>query len=299
MIRSLDILWRFSRPHTIIGSTISITALYVIACGHHGLLNNLHLWVLGVLTAIGCNIFIVGINQIEDVRIDVINKPYLPVASGELTVRGARWIVIVAASVSLLISVFISLYLFIVIVLSLLIGVAYSLPPLHLKRHHLPAALAITIVRGLIVNIGGFIAFNQLINRSTDLPQDIRILTIFIIAFSIAIAWFKDLPDMSGDAQYNIRTLAILYSPRVALISGSAIVISAFLYSILMKGIELNGGALPQTIPLLAGNITLLSLFIWQIFSLDLADPSSVRKFYRRFWVFFFLEYGLYLWAYL
>ena len=34
------------------------------------------------------NVFIVGINQLEDVEIDRINKPFLPIAAGDLTVRG-------------------------------------------------------------------------------------------------------------------------------------------------------------------------------------------------------------------
>jgi 4-hydroxybenzoate polyprenyltransferase len=39
--------------------------------------NALHLWRL-------CR-FIVGINQIYDVDIDAVNKPFLPIASGEST----------------------------------------------------------------------------------------------------------------------------------------------------------------------------------------------------------------------
>ncbi len=35
------------------------------------------------------NAFIVGINQIYDKEIDVLNKPFLPVASGEMSVRVA------------------------------------------------------------------------------------------------------------------------------------------------------------------------------------------------------------------
>ncbi|KAF5787644.1 putative homogentisate phytyltransferase [Helianthus annuus] len=46
---------------------------------------------LGVMQAIvgGClaNLYVVGINQLSDVEIDKVNKPYLPLASGELPVR--------------------------------------------------------------------------------------------------------------------------------------------------------------------------------------------------------------------
>ena len=34
------------------------------------------------------NVCIVGINQLYDVDIDRVNKPYLPLASGEISMRG-------------------------------------------------------------------------------------------------------------------------------------------------------------------------------------------------------------------
>ena len=46
---------------------------------------------LGVLALLCGNGYIVGINQIYDVEIDAINKPFLPVASGELS-KAAAWI---------------------------------------------------------------------------------------------------------------------------------------------------------------------------------------------------------------
>jgi UbiA prenyltransferase family len=39
------------------------------------------------------NICIVGLNQLYDVEIDRVNKPYLPLASGELSEQQGRWIV--------------------------------------------------------------------------------------------------------------------------------------------------------------------------------------------------------------
>lgn len=40
---------------------------------------------LGLLALLAGNGYIVGINQIYDVDIDVVNKPFLPVAAGELS----------------------------------------------------------------------------------------------------------------------------------------------------------------------------------------------------------------------
>ena len=48
-------------------------------------------WVLlpramaGVVALLCANAFIVGINQIYDVKIDEVNKPYVPIAAGEMS----------------------------------------------------------------------------------------------------------------------------------------------------------------------------------------------------------------------
>ncbi len=43
-----------------------------------------------LLPALLMNIAIVGLNQLTDVEIDRVNKPYLPLASGELTIPQVR-----------------------------------------------------------------------------------------------------------------------------------------------------------------------------------------------------------------
>jgi len=256
---------------------------------------------LALTMGIACNVFIVGINQIADVDIDRINKPYLPIASGALSVRQATIIACAALAVCLGIASFISSYLFAIIALAAGIGWAYSMPPLHLKQHHLSAAVAITTVRGVLVNLGGFMVFNHIVNRSLVLPENVKILTVFIIVFSIVISWFKDLPDVKGDAKYRIRTLAILYSPRTAVIAGHLLVGAAYLFTIGMKYADLRASTTPsmETRVLLYGHVVLLALFIINAFSIRLGRYTSIRKFYKRFWWFFFAEYLLYLAAYL
>lgn len=299
-MKSLLILWKFSRPHTMTGSMISIYTLFVLICGNHGS-SCLTYLLLALLVGITCNIFIVGINQIADVPIDRINKPYLPIPSAELNIQQARVIVFTALGISLGVALYVSPYLFFIIVMAASIGWAYSMPPFYLKQHHLTAALAITFVRAILLNAGGFLVFNYLVNHSLVMPKDVQLLTLFIIAFSIVIAWFKDLPDIEGDKKYNIRTFAILYSPRAALITGHLLVGAAYLFTIGMKYLDFTRSAIPpfETKVLLYGHVLLLGLFILNAFSIKLADHRSVEKFYTRFWWFFFAEYILYLIAYL
>ena len=103
-----------------------------------------------LVSALLMNICIVGINQIYDVEIDKVNKPYLPLAAGDLSISAAVWIVSVtgAASVALGIASG-SMPLVGTLVLSLLLGMAYSMdiPLLRWKRYPLLAIGCILSVR--------------------------------------------------------------------------------------------------------------------------------------------------------
>ena len=77
-------LWKFSRPHTIIGTSLSVLALYLLAFAlTDSRITLAHLGqLLGAWIACICgNVYIVGLNQLEDVAIDQINKPPPPSSS--------------------------------------------------------------------------------------------------------------------------------------------------------------------------------------------------------------------------
>jgi homogentisate phytyltransferase/homogentisate geranylgeranyltransferase len=139
------------------------------------------------------------------------------------------------------------------------------------------------------------------VNRTINLPDDVKILTVFIIVFSVVISWFKDLPDVKGDSAYQIKTLAILYSPKPVFIAGTVLITLSYLLTIFLKYplVVNSGSALFQDQVLFYGNIILLLLFTANSLTVNLAEHSSVKKFYKRFWWFFFAEYLVYLIAYL
>lgn len=284
-----NIIWKFSRPHTIIGSVVSITTLYLYAYHSSDVFNYL-LLLQALIVGVTCNIFIVGINQIQDVEIDKINKPYLPIPAGILSLSQAKKIVFGSLAISLGLGLYISPYLFAIVALSTAIGWAYSMPPLYLKKHHISAALSISVVRGILLNAGGFLLFNYLLNNKIEMPHDIKILTLFVIAFSVVISWFKDISDIEGDAKFNIKTLAITFSPKHVLIAGNIVVGSAYIFSILNSSKE---------DVLFFGHIALLILFLINSLSINLNQHQSIKKYYQRFWWFFFAEYLIYLFAYL
>ncbi len=289
-MKRLKIFWQFSRPHTIIGSVCSITALYIIACGGRHLADHAGLYIATLIAALACNVFIVGLNQLEDVELDTINKPWLPLAAGTLSRKNALLIIYSALIICLVVSFITALFLLLIMGIILLIGMAYSLPPLKLKQHHLPAALSITLVRGLIVNVGIFLHYQYALYNNFYLPGYIWCLTFFIMAFSVAIAWFKDLPDTEGDDRFHIKTLAVLYSKRNALLGGTLLVCAAYIYVLAWSYFTV---ATNRNYLLITHSI-LFFVFLLNYFYVKLADKNSIKNFYLRFWVFFFAEYILF-----
>lgn len=283
---------RFSRLHTVIGTTISILALYFIALS----LSDFQNWhvpelLLTLVSCLGANIYIVGLNQITDVEIDRINKPYLPLASGAFSMQMGNLIILVSVTLSLLLALYIGHYLLLTVILSLILGTAYSLPPIRLKRFYFWAAFCIIAVRGLIVNLLLFLNFHFIINNRENIPLIIWLLTGVIFIYSIVIAWFKDMPDTEGDGHYRIITLSIkLGVKRVARI-GMVLIILSYLTLIVLPLIR----ALPiQPIVFSLGHLLLLGLFWRASRRVDLQQQSSIFQYYQFIWILFFWEYVIF-----
>ena len=284
---TLHTIWKFSRPHTIIGSTVSILVLFLLQDG--SLTDHLIILLTTLVSALGCNVCITGLNQVIDVELDKINKPELPIASGELNMASAKKIVVIAGIIAIGAAAVLHWVLLLLIVIILLLGIAYSVPPIQLKQHHLPAALAITIVRGVLVNIGMALHFSGMFNGSFIIQPVIYPLTIFISAFSLAIAWYKDLPDRAGDAHFGFRTFPLLYSPKTALYLGAAFVMAAYGWCIFWSYTSSES--------LLMYSLIVLSMaFLLHVMNVRLNEQASIKRFYKLFWVFFFATYLSFLW---
>ena len=291
-------LWKFARPHTIIGTSLSVIglALMALALSITPVLKqpwtvtaNPLLLILGAWVPCICgNIYIVGLNQLEDIEIDKINKPTLPLASGEFSLKEGQLIVATTGILALLLSGFQSVYLFLTIVLSLAIGTAYSLPPLRLKRYPFWAALCIFGVRGIIVNLGFFLHFQVRLGGAGQIPPEVWALTGFMIPFAFAIAIAKDIPDIEGDRRFQIRTFSIRLGARRVFHLARWVLTGAYggMMLVAWRG-------LPSVQPLVVvlthlGLVALLWERSWQV---DLAQKTDIKWFYQWIWKLFFLEY--------
>jgi len=292
-------LWQFSRPHTIIGTSLSVVALYLVALGETQQadfslflgISSLERLFIAWIACLAGNIYIVGLNQLYDVEIDRVNKPQLPLASGDFSLKQGQWIVGIAGAFAIVLAIFLSPWLLATVGISLAIGTAYSVPPLRLKRFSLLAAICILTVRGVVVNMGLFGYFSQGLIQQAIFPPSVLFLTLFILIFTVAIAIFKDVPDMEGDQKFQIQTFTlILGKPFVFQITRGVITLAYG--TMILAGV----GFLPVVNPyfFIGFHGVLLVLFWWYSLNVDLDDKIAIADFYQFIWKLFFLEYLLF-----
>jgi homogentisate phytyltransferase/homogentisate geranylgeranyltransferase len=287
-------LWDFSRPHTIVGTSLSVLALFLIALAtlENTLdINNIKDLLIAWIACLCGNVYIVGLNQLEDQEIDQINKPYLPLASGAFSIVQGRYIVSITGILALIISLIGGWWLWGTVSISLMIGTAYSFPPIRLKRFPLLAAFCIFTVRGVIVNLGLFLYFSYSFTTTSFLVPAVWILTGFVVIFTIAIAIFKDVPDLEGDKEYNITTFTILLGKSAIFKISCAVIILCYLGMITVGFLSLSS---INSLFLIISHLGLLGLLLWRSRKVDLEDKTSIAKFYQFIWKLFFLEYLLF-----
>jgi homogentisate phytyltransferase/homogentisate geranylgeranyltransferase len=286
----LDALWRFSRPHTVIGTTISIVCLYLIAVDTRpGLGLGDGLWDLfwTLVAGLAVNVYIVGVNQLEDIEIDRVNKPDLPLAAGELTPAAAKVIVGATAVIPVAMAITQGPIELAAVLAALLVGAAYSSPPLRLKRFPAIAAASISLVRALAVNLG---VYGHFTGSLADLPAAVWALTIFVLPFSAAIALLKDVPDVEGDRRYRIHTFSVRLGPDRVLAIAVGLLAGAYLAMAIPVALELPH---VSRAVFAGGHLGALALLLAWAIQVDTDDRPGFTRFYMRVWMLFFFEYVL------
>ncbi len=308
--------WKFSRPHTVIGTSLSVISLYLVAIaiasntvpstlgqtsdstGILPLFPSVVTLLIGWVACLCGNVYIVGLNQLEDVAIDRVNKPHLPLAAGEFSPVQGSAIVAITGVLALLLAIAGGPFLLATVGLSLLIGTAYSLPPIRLKRFPFWASFCILTVRGVIVNLGLFLHFSHPHDWSSPiaslalalfrLPPSVFALTLFVLVFTFAIAIFKDVPDMDGDRRYNISTFTLWLGKQTVFNLARGTLTVAYLGMMIAGVIGLpavNGGILVST-----HGVAVVSLWL-RSRAVNLRDKRAISQFYQFIWKLFFVEY--------
>ncbi|KAG6770275.1 hypothetical protein POTOM_025952 [Populus tomentosa] len=289
-----DACWRFLRPHTIRGTALGSTALVARALIEN---TNLIKWSLvlkafsGLFALICGNGYIVGINQIYDIGIDKVNKPYLPIAAGDLSVNSA-WLLVIFFAVAGVLIVGLNFGPFITSLycLGLFLGTIYSVPPLRFKRFPVIAFLIIATVRGFLLNFGVYHATRAALGLPFEWSSPVAFITTFVTLFALVIAITKDLPDVEGDRKYNISTFATKLGVRNIAFLGSGLLLVNYVGAVLAAIYMPQDFSRSLMIP--AHTILALGL-VFQMWVLEQANytKEAISGFYRFIWNLFYAEY--------
>jgi homogentisate phytyltransferase/homogentisate geranylgeranyltransferase len=240
------------------------------------------------------NIYIVGLNQLSDVEIDKINKPYLPLASGEYSIATGAIIVVSSAILSFWLGWIVGSWpLFWALFISFVLGTAYSInvPLLRWKRFAVLAAMCILSVRAVIVQLAFFLHIQTFVfKRPAIFSRSLIFATAFMSFFSVVIALFKDIPDIEGDKIFGIQSFSVRLGQKrvfwicvslLQLAYGVALVVgatSSCLWSKVVTGL---------------GHAVLASVLFYRAKSVDLRSKASLTSFYMFIWKLFYAEYLL------
>ncbi|RMG65438.1 MAG: hypothetical protein D6715_08545 [Calditrichaeota bacterium] len=173
----------------------------------------------------------------------------------------------------------------------MILGTAYSLPPIRLKRFPFWSTFCILAVRGVVVNFGLYWHFLAGTGLGPATPPHLLALVGFMIGLSMAIAWFKDVPDVAGDRRFRIFTLAVRLGVRRILQVGLGLLTLVYL-GMLFWGFTAGSGLQPLAAGLFhAGLLAGLHRKARRVNPNDLA---SLTRYYRFIWLLFYLEYLAY-----
>lgn len=293
----LGALYKFTRPHTIRG-----TILGAISGATRAVLESrapidwrlLPVAALGVVALLCGNAFIVGINQIYDVNIDVINKPFLPIAAGELSIPVA-WAFILGSAVSglAIVKTYFSNLILGLYSLGLVVGALYSTPGTRLKRFPIAAAATIACVRGFLLNFGVYHATMAALGVPFVWSPPITFLAVFMTIYAVVIALAKDLPDVAGDVQYGVSTFASRLGVARACQVVAGLMGANYLMAVVVA-LAAPAGSLRRGVCGVA-HAVLGAVLAWRYRQLDPSDAGSVKRFYNRdVWGLFYAEYALF-----
>ncbi|KAL9362580.1 hypothetical protein Peur_045365 [Populus x canadensis] len=300
---TLDAFYRFSRPHTVTGTVKSKFVVQIQQRFNDHCISLPASKNFAVAAALMMNIYIVGLNQLTDIETDKVNKPYLPVASGEYSVSTGVMIV-TSFSIMFLFPLGILIHCIWRIPLKMLIvsffrellawinccfvlGTAYSinLPLLIWKRFAFIAAMCILAVRAVIFQLAFYLHMQVLLSFAYGN-------FVFCTRFAdkcVAVnkLYVQDIPDIEGDKIFGIQSFTVRL--------GQKWVFWTCIHY--LKLLMLLPFWSEQQLPTIGANVlghAILASMLWNhAKSVDLKSKASTISCYMFIWKLFYAEYLL------
>lgn len=203
------------RPFTLLAPFIGGILAAIMGIAYHNQwyrLSDLGVWLIllkgGIILA-SINAGSNTLNQISDLKIDKINKPYRPLPQGQLHIYEALVISVLFYAIGVGLSLTMSLSFFLLTFILVLLTFAYSVGPTLKKRLWLNNT-SIAVSRG---GIGLLAGWTMLYDPNFTILATASILTTYLIGLTSC----KDFSDIKGDKKYGINTLPAYYGESTAL----------------------------------------------------------------------------------
>ena len=205
-MNSLRLYWTFARPFTLVPPMVGIFSGALIGYGaSHAPFRVLHVG-LAVGAAAVLNAASNGLNQICDLENDRINKPHRPLPSGKMTLGRAWAFVAVTYAAALVMVAAVNRETFAIYAIAALATVAYSAPPVRLKRHPVGSNLIIALIRGALLKVAGWAAVSTVLAS----VEPWYIGSIYFV-FLLGATTTKDFADIEGDRAAGCITLPVRF----------------------------------------------------------------------------------------
>ncbi len=203
---SFRLYWTFARPFTLVPPMIGIFSGSLIGYGASHVEFPAAQVALAVLAAAVLNAASNGLNQICDLENDRINKPHRPLTSGAMSLRSAWIFVAVTYAIALAMAALVNWETFVIYAVAALATVAYSAPPVRLKRHPVGSNLIIALIRGWLLKVAGWAAVATVL---TSLEP--WYIGFIYFVFLLGATTTKDFADIEGDRAAGCITLPVRY----------------------------------------------------------------------------------------
>lgn len=205
-MKSPGVYWTFARPFTLLPPMIGIFSGSLIGYGATRVPFPVRHIVLAVTAAAVMNAASNGLNQICDLENDRINKPLRPLPSGKLS-RGEAWAFVVLTYVAALLMVAaVNRETLAIYCVAAIATVAYSAPPIRLKRHPVGSNLVIALVRGELLKVAGWAAVSTVL-----ISIEPWYIGFIYFVFLLGATTTKDFADIEGDRAAGCITLPVKY----------------------------------------------------------------------------------------
>ncbi|PYV25492.1 MAG: hypothetical protein DMG24_09165 [Acidobacteria bacterium] len=203
---SLRLYWTLARPFTLVPPMVGIFSGSLIGYGaSRAPFRVMHVG-LAVVAAAVLNAASNGLNQICDLQNDRINKPHRPLPSGKMTVAEAWTFVVVTYIAALAMAAAVNRETLAIYLTAAVATVAYSAPPVRLKRHPVGSNLIIALIRGALVKVAGWAAVSTVL--ASIEPWYIGFI---YFVFLLGATTTKDFADIEGDRVAGCITLPVRF----------------------------------------------------------------------------------------